>query len=108
MDYNLAKRLKHRVTLRREQNTPDGMGGIIEGWTDVATLWAGVEPRRARELVEAEGITNEVTHVVIIRHRSDVGPDDSIRYQSRDFKILSIVNPEESNRYLELVCQEQV
>lgn len=107
MDTNLAKRLKHRVTLLAEQNTSDGMGGIVEGWVDVATVWGGVEPKTAREFVKAEGISNEVTHVVVIRYLPNVHPDYQVKFGVRQFKVISVINPDERNAYLELVCKEE-
>lgn len=108
LNYNLPKKLNKRVTIRQEGNTDDGMGGFIEGWSDLVTVWAGIRPRQADEFEEAEGIENEITHVVTIRYRTGIEPSMEVKYGAREFQILSVINPYEANRYLELVCVEDL
>lgn len=108
LNYNLPKTLNKRVTIRQEANTDDGMGGFTEGWSDIATVWAGIKPRSAKEFLEAEGLENTLSHTVTIRYRSDVRPDMQVVYDSRHFHITGVVNVEEANRYLQLMCEEEV
>jgi SPP1 family predicted phage head-tail adaptor len=65
-----------------------------------------VEPLQGRELWTAKQVVAEVTHRIRFRHLSGVVPTQRVVFGSRTFEILSVINPEERNRELELLCKE--
>lgn len=67
----MASKMRHRVTIQRPKNNPDGLGGVSEGWEDVATLWALINPARSSEEFIYGGNRHTVTHKIIVRHNPD-------------------------------------
>lgn len=100
-------KLKRRVTLQTFTQTDDGAGGFIDGWQDITTVWASITPLQGRELYQAQQVDAEVTHRVTIRYRENVNSDMRILYNNRELTIQSIINVDENNRFLELICQER-
>ena len=101
-------RLRHRVTIQRFDRVDDGGGGTEERWVDVATVWAGVEPIRGRERLEAMQLEQSVSHRVVIRYRPDVdGRNMRIVHRGRALHVQAVVSPDERNRWLELLCEER-
>lgn len=77
-------------------------------WVDYATAWAKVKPLSGIELWKAQQINALVTHNVNIRFRSGVLPDMRVTFKGRVLNIVSVVNDEERNREMDLVCMEHV
>ena len=47
-------KLRHRVSIERVERTQDPVtGAIAETWTEIAKVWAAVEPLSARESTTA-------------------------------------------------------
>ena len=98
--------LRHRVTLQQPSIAGDGMGGGARTWTDVATVWASVEPLRGSSFWQAQQTQTKTTHVITIRYRPGVTTDYRVAFAGRHFSIDVIQNPSEANRYLLLYCTE--
>lgn len=103
-----AGRLRHRVTLQSAADTADGGGGFTTTWSDVATVWAAIEPLAARERLFAQQLENPVTHRVTIRYRAGVTATMRLKFGARVFNIRGVINAGERDRTLELLCEEGV
>jgi head-tail adaptor len=97
--------LHRSFTLQKESVTNDGTK-ITTGWSDVAELWASLEPL-AREPVTAS-FQKRMTHKVIMRVRDDIAIATGMRLVSgaRCFLIRHIMNQDERDRFLELYVEE--
>ena len=106
----LTYRLKHRVTLQEAVQTSDGAGGFSTSWSDVDTVWAEIMPFSSRsttqERLEAEQLQAQQRYRVTIRYQSGVQASMRIKYGSRVFDILSVVNVGERGEVMELFCLE--
>lgn len=100
-----AGRLRHRVKIQAPVSTQDEYGGTAGSWTDVATVDAGIHPMSGRELLAAQAIQSSVTHEIAMRYRV-VDATNRILYGARIFNIKSVVNIDERNRDLVLLCTE--
>jgi SPP1 family predicted phage head-tail adaptor len=103
-----AGSLRHRVTLQQPAETPDGGGGFTLAWTDVATVWAAIEPLKGAERLHAQQLQSPVTHRVTMRYRSGVTPTMRLLFEARTLNIRAVIDPQERNRTLELLCEEGV
>lgn len=113
---NRCSRLRHRLTLQQELQTPDGVGGYDKSWQDVATLWAEIIPvttvnskltsLAGKEILFADKIESQISHRVIMRYRADIDASMRLVFDSRVFNIRYVANPEEGNYALELLVQE--
>jgi SPP1 family predicted phage head-tail adaptor len=101
-------RLRHRITIEEPTRTADGMGGWTVTWTEVSTVWAGVEPVSGKERIAADAVEAEVTHKVIIRYASWLTPDMRITFGDRHFDIRAIINPAEKDVMQEILATEIV
>lgn len=98
--------INKRVTLQRKTRVADGMGGFTESWADGATVFAAIWPTSARELIQANSTAMVVSHRIRIRYRRDVKGSYRVKFGNRYFAIVSIINPEEKNEWLDLMCKE--
>lgn len=99
-------RMNKRVTLQQPGGVPDGAGGMTEGYTDVATVWAEVEPLREEEVVASQRIEGRVTHRVGMWYRPGVKEDMRLTFEGRALDIVSIIDPKEEHKELHLLCRE--
>jgi SPP1 family predicted phage head-tail adaptor len=51
-------------------------------------------------------VGNKTTHNIRMPFRAGITHDMRVKYGDRSFDIKGIVNPEERNIYLDLVCEE--
>ena len=100
--------LNKYITIQHPTKASDGMGGFTETFTDADSIFAAIWPISATELVRSMQQTMEITHRIRIRYRSAFRPDWRIKFGNRYFNILSIINPNEKNELLDLMCREAV
>lgn len=101
-----AGRLDRRVTLQRLSVSRDGAGAALHAYTDVATVWAAVEPVKGDEFAQADKTMSSVSHRLLLRYRADVEPTWQVLYGRRRFAIQAVLNSQESRRELQLMCRE--
>ncbi len=99
-------KLRHRVTLEQPVDTDDGAGGLTRAWTDVATLWARIEPLSADERVAAERIEAAADTRITVRWRADVTSAMRFSFGARVFEIRGLTDREERHRFLDCLCEE--
>jgi len=79
-----AGRLRHRVKIQYPAETQDPETGAINVvWTDLATVWAAIEPLSARDFVAAEAEQSKVTARIVIRYRADITAKMRIYYPAK-------------------------
>ena len=100
--------LRHRITIEQPTETRDSYGSVKITWSTLATVWAAIWPVRAKEFVSLGQTQSEVTHRIRMRYRNDVTTKLRIEFNSRYFAINQVINPDERNIMLELVCTEEV
>ena len=100
--------LKHRITFQKLNNTQNDYGEPIESWQDIATVWASINPVVGREYFAAETVNSEVSHKIKIRYRFGITPDMRVNFKGRIFSIKSVINYNERNTELQLMCKELV
>lgn len=76
-----AGRLRHRVRIESLEPQRDSHGAIIRDpvtgetemvWSEVATVWAAIEPISAREFAASGALQSQVTTRIVMRFRDDV------------------------------------
>ena len=103
-----AGELRHRLTFKGPTHTSDGQGGITETWGSAFTVWGAFGPLTGKEFYDSQLVNSEITGKVKIRHRDDIDPTMQIYFGTRVFEILSILNPEERDRELNIKVKEMV
>ncbi len=95
-----------RITLQCPKSVRDDEGIVTEEWTDVATVWAAVEPLRGREYFAAAAVNQENTVRFRMRYRRGVTARMRLLYDNRVFDIKSVIDVNERHQEMLLMCQE--
>jgi SPP1 family predicted phage head-tail adaptor len=103
-----AGRLRHRVSIQAPSETLDDFGEADLSWATDSTVWASIEPISGNERFSSDQVTAELTHRVFIRYLTGLTPRKRLLFGSRVFQIQSILNKDEKNEQLELLCREDV
>lgn len=109
--------LRHRITIQKQSFTRNNYGEKVGVWNDNINVWAQIQPLRGREYFESQQVQSAVSHRIRMRYRtlsdgSLITPKERIKWvhpktgDDRYFEINSIINPDERNVYLDLMCTE--
>jgi head-tail adaptor len=119
-----AGKLRWRITIVKPTGSQDSLGGVPQDsqslWEPVLTCWASIESLSGKDVHATDSFVEQTTHRVTIRNprfsgnpNPSVGdPDQGITsqmlvwFKSRTFQILAVLNPDETNKKLILMCNE--
>lgn len=105
-------KMRHRITFQCFAGELDGFGDPLladdSQWKDVATVWAAIDPISGKEFYAAEQSQSEVSHKVRCRYRHGITSAMRIKYGSRTFSILSVIDWEERHESLLIMSKEYV
>jgi len=113
-----AGRRDKLVTLENPGGSvPDGEGGFIEGWLplDPPEMYASIVPATQSDLERtvAGTVISSATHVIEVPYHPGVTVQTRLRYSEptrpeRTFQVTAVRNPEEADRDLVIVAEEQL
>ncbi len=97
-----------RTEFRLEQvtQTPDGFGGKTEVWNETAAVFGRFEPLSVTQMFRADQDIESATHRITIRMRTGVKSAMRFKLGPRQFRILTVNDPDETGRYLNCYCEE--
>lgn len=101
-------RLRQRVILQEQTSTKDTMGARLNTWTNIATRPAKIEPLNGKEYFQNSGEHSEVSTRIRLRYDkrlSTLRTDNRVLHGAVIYNIKSIINPNERNRELILMCE---
>jgi SPP1 family predicted phage head-tail adaptor len=112
MSRDKARKYRHRVTIITTSFVDDGMGGNANSGktdapTDNATVWASVKPLSGDEYAKSDQLSSEVTHEIKMRYRA-LSPHQRLRYENKILEINRVININEMDKELKLLCTEVV
>ena len=100
--------LTKRIELQNVTQTFDAYRVPVNTWTTFATVWANITPLAGMEKFNAQQKTAELSHKITIRYNSTITPKSRVKFGSRIFEISEILNEDEGNVYMQLICKEAV
>jgi SPP1 family predicted phage head-tail adaptor len=105
--------MRRRITLQSRDATVDANGGQVTSWTNVATVWASIEPLSVRELLAAQSVQSEISHKITLRYQPALASMKALAamralYGTRIFSIAGGMNLDERNRELDLLATESL
>ncbi len=100
--------LRHRITIQESVASRDSFGAEILSWVDLAIVWAMVSPVSGKEYFAFQQINAEVSTKITMRYRPSITPKMRVLFENRVLEIDSIINPEQMNISLILMCKEVV
>lgn len=106
-----AGQLSRRVRIQSRSGAQDSFGGPQLTWSDVATVWADIEPLSGRELESAQRTASEITHQITVRYQSIFADTRVVAgyralYKTRVFNIHACLNDDECNAVITLLACE--
>jgi SPP1 family predicted phage head-tail adaptor len=101
-------RLRFRLELQEETETPDGAGGFTTAWVSRRYAWAELMPLSAARIERAGSALAEVTHEIRIRRQEGVRPGMRFVLGIRRFRIETIRDPDETGRFLLCLAKEEI
>lgn len=101
-----AGELRERVAIQRVTTTRDAIGGLIESWSTLTTVYARVQEMSAGEQYRRQQIQASASHKITVRYLNTIAPSDRIVWRERTFQIRGITNPDMRRRFLDLACEE--
>ena len=102
-----AEKMRHRITFQKQSDDKSSLGSYEGEWTDVITVWAQITPVSGREFFTQVRETT-VSHKIYCRYHSGISPQMRIKFGPRIFRIVSVLNWEERNEGLTIMCEELV
>ncbi len=101
-------KLRHRVEVQTNTTAPDTTGQPVDSWAVTATVRAAINPLSGNELLIAQQVTPQVTHEIILRHRALTAAQRLVESGgTRTFEILRVMNINERNHELRVLCVEE-
>lgn len=97
---------RHSITFQKLTKTQNSFGEEIEDWQDVVSAKAGIYPISGKEFFAADTISSEVTHKLNMRFLPNIKPNMRVKFGERYFDIKSIINFQERNIELQIMCSE--
>ena len=97
-----------RVTIQTRDETQDSVGQRVLTYTELTTRMAKINPVSGREYFNASGERANVSTEIRMRYDASLSvlhPDDRIVHGSVNYDIISIINMDERNRELVLMCE---
>jgi len=102
-----AGKLRHRIVIEVNTPTRDASGGEVDSWATATTVWGSVEALSGKERMEANQVNPTVSHKVTMRYNSTVTCQHRLNHDSRYFDINAVLNTEDRNKELILLCTER-
>jgi SPP1 family predicted phage head-tail adaptor len=107
--------LRHRLVIEAKtagSPTRSATGASGLGWATLATVWGSLDVLSGRRLEAAQATWPQATVEAHIRFRSDVFAKDTagaplrISFGGRYYPVGKVLNPEERNIELRLLCSQ--
>ena len=112
-----AGTLKHYISIQEKTSTSDGMGGYTDVWNPIYSCRAAIWSLSANERLDTMKLEVAVDHRIRIRHPREIVEitekhrikwHDPMTGTDKYFYIISVINPDKSNKMLELIAREEV
>src|SRR4051812_40858822 len=98
--------LRHRVTIQRPVRSTNDIGESTLSWLSVCEVAAFVKPTSAREQIRNSQADHTITHVVTLRYTPVLSADCRLVFNDRNLNISSVINVDERDFELQLLCNE--
>jgi SPP1 family predicted phage head-tail adaptor len=102
--------LRHTVEIQSlsGSTTADAYGQTQKAFATVETVQAAITPLDGQELILARQVSEQASHKVEMYNTTTVTPRARLKYGDRVLNIVSVKNVGERDRWLEILCGEEV
>lgn len=101
--------LDKEVTLQNRDITSPlfGTPDFDETFTDIDTVWAGINTKSGKMFFDGVGTETLVTHEILIRYDAAVTTETWVEFDGRRFDILEVQDLEDRHAFLILMCTDR-
>lgn len=99
-----AGAMDQQITIERRASVADGIGGSVESWAEIATVWAAVKAKAGREVVDQGRVNASFVNLFEI-YSTDVTELDRILWQGERWNIRGILR--EGSRALRIKIEAE-
>ena len=104
-----AGKLRHRIKILKAVDQRGATFGEAKlAYETVAIVRAAVIPLAGKEFWGAAQTEAGISHRIEIRYLPGITPKHRIEFNGRIFEIVSVLNLEERNREIHLMCWEKI
>ena len=109
-----AGRLRHWGIIETKSISRNSIGEEIVSWTTNIGTWMEIRPLRGSNYLASMQLQSAITHSVIMRYQTLANSTEikpgycRVKYNDRPFTIQSVINPDERDISLELMCVEDL
>ena len=106
-----AGQLNRYVDIQQRGVTRDSFGQQVETWTDVKYVYAYIEALSGTDRSAGDSTSTDVSHRVTVRYDAIFADPRAaatyrIVYGTRIFHVAAVMNIDETNRTIQLMCTE--
>jgi SPP1 family predicted phage head-tail adaptor len=102
-----AGALRNVVSVEELTQSRGTMGQVVQDWAETRTFRARIVPVKGKELLENGKEVMKKPVRVYCRYPQELPTGCRLKYKSRIFDIVSVVNIDELNRELEILTEER-
>lgn len=103
---NLDKKIKVQISSFIDSNAPGQESGI--GFTDILETWAMIKTFKTNDQQDGVNVSQSITHQFIFRYTAiNLDREIFVEYNSKKFRIDSVENIDEENKYYRLTSIER-
>lgn len=99
---------RHPITVQRQSTMKNEYGEKVPTWEDFAQSRAGIYPISGKDYISSVEINSEVTTKIHLRYIPGITADMRVQFGTRTYKIIAVLNFQERNKELQLMCKEMV
>ena len=99
---------RHKILIQSASQAADSYGALVDTYSTFATWWASISPITGREYVSDGKVNSEVTTRMRGRWISGILPAMRAKFGTRIFSIVAVININERNREIEILCKEVI
>ena len=97
---------RHPITFQKQAETENDYGEKVPTWDDFITVKAGIYPVSGKDYISAVEINSEITHKINLRYVPGISADMRVKFGTRIFTVIAVLNFQERDKELQLVCKE--
>ena len=98
--------LRERVELQSKTQSIDSAGGHQNTFVSLDTVWARVTSQASSMSIVGDARAAKISHLVVLRFRSDLKPGDRIIYRTMPLEIVSAEDLNGRRAYLSCTCSQ--
>lgn len=101
-----AGKYRQPITFQKQVTTINEYGERVQTFSNFVTVKASIMPISGKLLISAEAIKSEITHQVHCRYVPNITHDMRILFGTRMFYVVAVINFQEANKELQMMCKE--